>query len=157
MIDFMVLGLPRSGTAWVANLLTTDTSLCLHEALLDSTIEQLDRVEHAGLFGIAETSGLFLPECVHHDCKKLIIDRPISEINESLNDLGLPDMPERAVELLSGIEGYKITFKELFDFDAMQSAYKYLLDKDLSKDRHQFLCQMNVQNQYAINAVKRMF
>ena len=157
MIDFMALGLPRSGTAWLANLLTTDDSICLHESLIDSTIEQLDQFEHDGLFGIAETAGVFFPDAINHPCKKLIVDRPIAEINKSLHQLGLPTMPDVEVDLLSGIEGYKIAFKELFDFDAMQLAYKFLLNKDLSKDRHNLLCQMNVQNQYAISAVKRMF
>ena len=55
MIDFMVLALPRSGTAWVANLLTTDTSLCIHEAFMDHSIDDLDNRPHDGLLGIAET------------------------------------------------------------------------------------------------------
>jgi len=157
MIDFMVLGLPRSGTAWLANLLTTDDSICLHEALIDSTIEQLDKFEHSGLFGIAETAGVFLPDVISYPCKKLIVDRPIDDIKRSLHQIGLPTMPDVEVDLLSGIEGYKIAFKDLFNFDAMQLAYKFLLNKDLSKDRHILLRQMNVQNQYAISAVKRMF
>lgn len=28
MLDFMIIGLPRSGTTWAANLLTTDAVLC---------------------------------------------------------------------------------------------------------------------------------
>ena len=35
MDAFLVFGMPRSRTAWVANFLTTDRSLCLHEGLVD--------------------------------------------------------------------------------------------------------------------------
>lgn len=157
MIDFMVFGLPRSGTAWIANLLTTDNSLCLHESLIDFTLSELNDIKHDGLFGISETSAVFLPEAIKHPCKKLIIHRPVFEINRSLEDLDFPSISDGQDSLLSLIEGYKINYNDLFNFEAMSLAYRFLLDKDLSQKRHAMLCKMNIQNQYAIDYVKRMF
>src|SRR5262245_11295408 len=40
MMPFFVPGLPRSRTAWLANWLTTDTSLCLHDVRYSKTLLQ---------------------------------------------------------------------------------------------------------------------
>jgi hypothetical protein len=42
MLDFIVLGLPRSATTWLANWLTTDRSLCLHDPFAKTLPEQWD-------------------------------------------------------------------------------------------------------------------
>ena len=157
MIDFMVLGLPRSGTAWLANLLTTDDSICLHESLMSFSVPELDALPHYGLLGISETAGLFVDEVRKYPCKKLIVERPLTEINESLQSLGLPKFNVEYSHLLKETVGYRIQFSDLFKYEHMRDAYQYLLDKDLSKDRHSLLCSMNVQNKTAIETVRNMF
>jgi hypothetical protein len=156
MIDFMVLGLPRSGTAWLANLLTTDDSLCLHESLMCHSMADLDAIPHYGFLGIAETAGLFIDEVRLHPCKKLIVERPLNEINKSLRTLGLPEFNVEYKHIFKETVGYKIQFSDLFKFEHMRDAYGYLLGKELSKDRHHLLCNMEVQNKKAIDDVKRM-
>jgi hypothetical protein len=157
MIDFMVLGLPRSGTAWLANLLTTDDSICLHESLMEFPISVLDFMPHCGLLGISETAGLFVDEIRLHPCKKLIVERPLDEINDSLRSLGLPEFNVEYKHLFQEAVGYRMQFADLFKYKHMKDAYKYLLNKELSKSRHDLLCRMDVQNRKAIADVKGMF
>lgn len=157
MIDFMVIGLPRSGTAWLANLLTTDTSICLHEAFIDKTLEQLDVVGYFGKLGISETSAIFHTEKINaHPAKKLIVERNVLPINHSLVRIGLPMIPNTFVQLLEQIDGYRIKYQDIFNYEIMSKAYEYLLDKKLSYERHRLLVNLNVQNQTAIRVVKGM-
>ena len=156
MIDFMALGLPRSGTAWLANLLTTDDSLCLHESLMRHSVNDLHQMQHQGLFGISETAGLFFDSVRLYPCKKLIVERPLKEINDSLVSLGLPEIKVEYNQIYKGIVGYRIQFADLFKYEHMSDAYNYLLGKRLSKTRHDLLCDMEVQNKQAIADVRKM-
>ena len=42
MIDFMVIGLPRTGTTWASNWLTTDSTQCYHDPLYHTHYEDWD-------------------------------------------------------------------------------------------------------------------
>ena len=157
MIKFMVLGLPRSGTAWAANLFTTDTSLCLHESFIHHTLDELDH-QFTGLnLGIAETSAIFQIEQINaHVAQKLIIERPLHEINCSLNKIGFPSIPDEYVNLLKQIEGYRIQFKDLFDPMVMSKVCRTVLGLPFNMHRFNLLCDMNVQDQTAIEIVREM-
>jgi hypothetical protein len=91
MISFMVLGAPRTGTTWLANLLTTDSTLCYHDPLLENTPEMLDKMLIPGKrLGIADTSALLCRSWIcGHPAKKIVLWRPTPEINASLERLGL--------------------------------------------------------------------
>jgi hypothetical protein len=155
MIDFMVLALPRSGTAWVANLLTTDTSLCIHEAFMDHSIDDLDTRSYDGMLGIAETSAFIRADELNlHSAKKLIIDRPFDEINNSIVKLGFKAMPSYSADLMIRLKAYRIAYKDLFNYDIMAEAYYYLLRKELNQERHKMLCQMNIEDTVAIERVR---
>jgi hypothetical protein len=105
MISFMVLGGPRSATTWLANLLTTDTTICLHDALLEHTASDLDKLMVPGKrVGISDTSASAFPEWVNaHQCPKIILYRDIEQINASLEALGLLplDSKRHAARLLT--------------------------------------------------------
>jgi hypothetical protein len=151
----MVLALPRSGTAWVANLLTTDTTLCIHEAFMDHSINDLDNRSYDGMLGIAETSAFTkVDEINQHSAKKLVIDRPFDEINKSIAELGFKAMPSYSADLMIQLKGYRIAYKDLFNYEIMSEAYYYLLRKELNQERHKMLCQMNIQNTAAIERVR---
>ena len=60
MLDFMVVGLPRSGTAWLANWFTTERAMCWHEPLWTRSLDELDAMKGAGMFGIADTQLLLM-------------------------------------------------------------------------------------------------
>lgn len=158
MIDFMVLGLPRSGTAWMANLLTTDNSICLHESFMTYSLNQIDEMEKDDkLLGISETSAIFDCDAINaHKAKKIIIERPLDEINASLMRIGFPMIDETFCKLLKNLEGYRIAFDDLFKHDKVALVYKQLLGKTLDKNRHSLLCSFGVENIYAIHAVRNL-
>lgn len=89
MISFMVLGTPRSGTTWLANFLNTDSSLCMHDPLIEHTPAQLDQMVIPGKrFGIADTAALTARDwIVPHTAKKIVLWRDIKEVNKSLGQL----------------------------------------------------------------------
>lgn len=110
-ISFMVLGGPRSATTWMANLLSTDTTLCLHDPLLEYTNVQLDKMIVPGKrIGISDTAALLWPEwLVSHPAKKILLWRDPAEINVSLRALGLSELdPAKHAARIAAVNGIKI-------------------------------------------------
>ena len=157
MIDFMVLGLPRSGTAWMANFLTTNDSVCLHESFMDYDLDQLNKLDLGCKLGISETAGIFHIDAINAiDCKKLIIERPLDEINNSLVNLRFPTMRIEHVEMLSKLEGHRVKFTELFTEKTMKFVCKEIAQIEFNIHRFHQLCKMHVENIDAINRVRSM-
>lgn len=119
MISFMVLGGPRSATTWAANWLTTDRTLCLHDPLLEYPIERLQRITFADKrMGISCTSSMLYPDWVNaQKCPKVVLHRPVAEINRSLRELGLVELiPARHEARLDSVKGP----------DVMHVPYEYM-------------------------------
>lgn len=145
MIKFMVLAAPRSGTAWAANLLTTDTSLCLHDPLWETHYADLDRYQTTKRFGISCTGSWMFPEWVNnHPAKKVILHRPLVDINESLREIGLPEMSEDHHARLSKINGLHLSWTDLFK--SPKQIYEYLLEREFDAERFRLLRTLNVQS-----------
>lgn len=159
MIDFMVIGLPRSGTAWLANWFTTERSLCWHESLMKYRLDELDAMPHAGYFGIAETAlCLASPAGLNeHKAKKLIVHRPLNEVNESLSYLDLPAMDWVGADNLNQIAGFHIDFKDLFNAEKFRAAHESIMPTSFDGARFAFLRDMNIQNQAAIEGCQKVF
>lgn len=159
MIDFMVLGLPRSATAWMANWLTTDRSICWHEPLWESTLDELDAVQMNGLFGISDTELLLLPpDLVNaHPAKKLIIHRELRDVNLSLTKAGLPGaMRDEHRWKLDEIGGWHIPFKDLWNVETFRAAMEWLTPLPFDGARYAVLRNLNVQNTKAIAEARRV-
>ena len=109
MIKFMVLGGPRSATTWVANWLTTETTMCLHDPLLEYDRRQLDVMTIPGKeIGISCTSTLLFPEWyLKHPARKILLYREPDEVNRSLEALGLPalDVPAHNGRVHAAVKG----------------------------------------------------
>ena len=93
----MVFAGPRSGTTWAANWLTTDTTLCLHDPMLEFTRHDLNKLTLPDnrRLGISCTSALYHPEWVMtQKCPKVFLYRDVAEINLSLRALGLTQIDE---------------------------------------------------------------
>lgn len=149
MISFMVLGGPRSATTWAANWLTTDTTVCLHDPLLEYSIEHLQRLTFSNgrRLGISCTSALLYPDWVNAQrCPKVILYRDVKEINHSLRELGLVELIEtRHLKRLDGIRGaLLVPYEHLFAPSSAQLIAKHL---GVSFDivRHDVLAQMRVE------------
>lgn len=104
----MVIGPPRSGTAWASVWLDA-----YHDPLWDVYYEDLDS-DLAGL-GICCTGlGLFADFVNRHPAPKLILHRDQAEVNASLAVLGLPAVDPRLFPNLAQIDGLHVHWTELF-------------------------------------------
>lgn len=142
MLDYCITGLPRSGTAWLANFLSTGDSLCVHEI----TNYNMVRTHHK-YFGTADSSFWKAPV----PYKKLIyIDREEEAVIQSIINKGFP-YARRLVKMCSEA-GMKekahliIKYDDLFTFDTAKFIYNYCLPGlKLDEDRLNILLTLNVQ------------
>lgn len=140
----MIIGLPRSGTAWAANLFTTDTTHCIHDPLGDYHYSELDSIKSDKELGIACTAIWAFKDFVNnHNARKVIIHRDISEINFSLENVGLPYMPNGVERLLHGIDGFHILFDDFISNP--KEAYEYLLGKKFDSERFSLLKNLLIE------------
>jgi len=152
MISFMVLGGPRNATTWCANWLTTETTLCLHDPLLEYTKRNLDLITIPEKeLGIACTSTLLFPEWyLKHPARKIILYREPEEMNRSLDALGLPklDVPAHTQRVAAAVKaGVPIWHWEaVFDRAPARKIWKHLLPRiPFDEYRHDLLAGFNVQ------------
>jgi len=147
MIDFMVTGLPRSGTTWAANWLTTDTTLCIHDPLYKHKLHELDSLQTKKRLGISCTGIWQLPDFLNtHPANKLIIHRDLSEVNDSLkNEMGVPTITDDESESLYRIYGIHVNYTDLFDPVVAKDIYEWLLEKPFDAERHAYLVELNIQ------------
>jgi len=153
MISFMVLGGPRSGTTWLANLLTTDTTLCMHDPLLEYTVPHLDTLEIPNMrIGIADTSALLYPDWVaSHRSKKVLIWRDPEQFNTSLRALRLPEV--KAIDHARRINAVPksvpvVVFDSLFNWRVVRDLCAHL-DVPFNRWRFEELKKMNVQPHFS--------
>jgi hypothetical protein len=150
-IDFFVLGGPRSATTWAANWLTTDSTFCLHDPLLEYSIRQLDNLTTPGRrIGISCTSSVLYPDWVNGvDVPKVILYRDLEEINRSLRALGLVELEK--ISHLSRLDAIKkatmFDYRQLF-IPSGAKAIADILGVPWDPYRHDLLIQMNVQPQW---------
>lgn len=87
---FLIVGLPRSRTAWMAIAATNAQSICWHEPISRlsrwedvASIWKSDAYEYTG---VSDSSmGLHLPEILSASCPRtLIIERPLNDVLRSL-------------------------------------------------------------------------
>ena len=144
MIDFMLIAAPRSGTTWAANWLTTDTTLCLHDPLLKWTKDELMTLDSPRRLGIACTGIAMFPEWVNaHPARKVILHRPLSEVDTSLQAIGMTPCSAQWEGVLDRIDGVHIDWREMFT--RPQFVYEYLLDLPFDPERWALLREFNVQ------------
>lgn len=152
MLDFAIIGLPRSGTTWAANWLTTDRSLCLHDPLINRTLDQLAQWRSPGkVCGVACTALWQFPEWVSKNVRRVIlVDRALSEVNKSLTDIGLGEMPTHAVEQFLDMAGSRIDMASLFDPVHAPDVWCSLLPEiDFDAERHELLTGFMVNPYFA--------
>lgn len=145
----MVLGGPRSATTWAANWLTTESTICLHDPLLQYPIEHLQRMTFANgkKFGISCTSALLYPDWVNaQHCPKVILYRNVGEINNSLRQLGLVELIEnRHLARLSAIKGAMVVPYELLFSPTGAKSISEHLGIQFDVQRHDVIRQMRIE------------
>lgn len=151
MLDFMILGLPRSGTTWAANWLCTDLTHCIHDPLYTTHYSDLDNLDKNGKrLGVSCTGLYFFPDFVNeHPAKKLVIYRPLEEINESLASISLPLLTMADVRQLEQINGMYCTMSALFDPVFAKLFYEHLTGLPFDAQRHAELVKIEMQPKFS--------
>lgn len=146
MIEFMVLGMPRSGTAWCANWLTTDRTLCLHDPLWRRHYSELDSIMSKKRLGVSCTGLALFTEYVNqHPARKVILHRPLEEVNASLIAMGVEPLTAMWQGALGRIVGAHYLWDDIFDPGVAEGMYELLLEQPFDAERHQMLLGLNVQ------------
>lgn len=154
MVDFMLLAAPRSGTTWASNWLTTDTTLCLHDPLLKWTKDELLTLNFPKRLGVACTGLALFPEWVNaQPGRKVILHRPLAEIDESLMNIGMTPISDAWYGVLDQIKGVHLDWQEMFT--RPQYIYEYLLDLPFNPERWALLREMNVQPHFQGLSINR--
>jgi hypothetical protein len=154
MLDFMLIAAPRSATTWAANWLTTDSTLCLHDPLLKWTKEELLALESPKRLGVACTGLALFPEWVNaQTARKVILHRPLAEIDQSLQSIGMTPVSEHWNGVLERIIGVHLDWRDLFT--RPQYIYEYLLDLPFDPQRWALLREMNVQPHFQELTINR--
>lgn len=164
MEPFFITGLPRSRTAWLANLFSYENSFCFHEALKHcSEVKDIKKVfngvdkkyvgdSDSGLpFFIDEVLDLF------PDSKLVLVSRGVSEVIESLEKV-FPDYSRLKIEKLviktqdainNMVDKYKpfiLDFKDLNDMGACKLLWEYCVPGIVFDERRwEMLNLMNVE------------
>jgi hypothetical protein len=148
MIDFMVLAAPRSGTTWAANWLTTDFTTCLHDPLFTHHYDALDSIPSTKVLGLSCTALWMWPTWVNaHPARKVILHRPMEEVNASLEELGLPPMALDTEARLFEIEGMHVPYTDLFEKPTRM--YEFLTGRPFDQERHTQLLDMHIQPKFS--------
>lgn len=144
MVEFMLIAAPRSGTTWAANWLTTEKTLCLHDPLSNTHYQAWNAIKTIKRLGVADTGIALFPRFLRaHPARKVIVHRPIDDINTSLSRAGLPMITNKWKSLLDSIEGMHVGWNELFE--KPQPIYEYLTELPFDSERHAELMKMHVQ------------
>lgn len=148
MIEFMVISAPRSGSTWVSNWLNTDKTLCLHDLLSTVHYREWDSVESKKKLGVADTGVAVFHEFLNeHPARKLIIHRPLEEVNASLEEIGYPKLTSHWDGALDRIRGVHVDWRAVFTNP--KSIYEYLLQEPFDEERHAELVKIEMQPQWA--------
>lgn len=148
-IEFMVLAAPRSGTAWAANWLTTDETLCLHDPLYEWTYAHLEAWPTDRRLGIACTASALL-DVNRHPARKVVLHRDPTEVSESMVRLGIRGSYD--FEALDRVQGRHYDWRDLFENPG--PIYEYLLERPFDLERHQLLQGLNIQNTVLIQQLQ---
>lgn len=166
MIDFMVIGLPRSGTTWLANWLTSADSYCLHDPLNKLHYEDWDndnmyipqdnRYRGVSCTGIWRWP-LFLE---FHPAKKLIIKRNKKDIVWSLRQKNF-DIDLTGHDRLDEIMGFHVWYEDLFIIEHAKEIWNYLIGTEFDEQRYKMLLEMHVEPEFKkvyrnVNVAKRL-
>lgn len=144
-MNFMLLGLPRSGTTWAANWLMDD-AICYHDPLARYDLLQLRQMKPAKTWGVSCTFLWAFPEfCRDMDCPIVFIERDIQEINKSLLGMSYPEIPDWMVRESKCLNVPRFNYRDLFDLSSAREIWSILRpDKPHNDERHEILSKLNV-------------
>lgn len=163
-LSYMVIGYPRSGTAWLANALTVGDSICHHDVLIGSRLNSLHRDCRTNKqVGISDTH---LPSSIdswfYHVCPKVVLHRDANDIVKSIDKMlgkgyeGIFSPKQFPRMDIQGTLIMNVEFSELFNVDTLSDIFTFLgLEYLVDKKRFKKLVAENYQDNEAIEHVRR--
>lgn len=125
MIDFLIIGLPRSSTTWLANLFTTDTTLCLHDPFAEALPEDWPR--DGRKLGASCTGAYLFPKWLATlDCPIAVIERDAAVCDASLARMGWGDT-SGLIGAFACAPGKRFKWDDLWHEDKARELWEYLL------------------------------
>jgi len=129
----------------------------LHDPLYKWHYSELDGLKSHKKLGLSCTGLYFFVDWINqHPAKKVVLHRDGKEIRDSLEELGLPAMPEDFYERqLWKVGGWHYDWKAIFE--KPREIYEYLLGQPFDEERHNLLKDIHMQPAFeniTINAEK---
>lgn len=103
MVPYLIVGTPRSRTAWLAQFLSTPERRCHHEPSLrwshPSDLSDFLADDEAAASDCMMTFLAGVAREIRPNCKIVVVVRPIDEVRESLFSVGL-EIPRTYLEMM---------------------------------------------------------
>ena len=153
MLDFMIVGLPRSGTTWAANFLTEGGIMCFHDPLYsvhyaDWDSELPTRAPEGARVGVSCTGVWRWADWLNaHPARKVVLHRDLGEVQQSMSEIGLPPLEDGAEAALASVLGLHVPFTDLFDEAGCFLIWHHLFGNDVSFPLHRHRELVNVEMQ----------
>ena len=160
MRPFFILSLPRSRTAWLANLLTFGDSFCFHEPLLGvEWIADLHRTfsaSNAKYVGCADAGASFFVDTIANcfpSAPVVVIRRDVDEVDASCKRIGL-EMEHRTLCVMDNLLNHaarwpraiSVRYSELSFIDSLRTIWNHCAQPGaFNENRARSLMGMNIQ------------
>ena len=145
-MNFLILGLPRSRTAWLANFLTYDGLFCYHEAIngCESIDEYKEKVQGKG----DSNTGLMLFDFEKHfpDTKIIVIDSDINSAVRFGREVFNTDIEIEmtiAKKRLDNIKGFHVKLEDINS--RLREIWEYVSDTEFNQERANILIDLDVK------------
>lgn len=132
---FLICAMPRSGSAWLANFLTYDGCICLHDPLAGG--EWPDG--HHALRGCVDTGAAHFLDRLPSGLRLYSLTRNAQDARDSLERLGLPVIESPAVDAPA------FHYERLFDIGYLREIWAEIVGSPFDELRAAMLLEMNVQ------------
>jgi len=151
-MNFFITGLPRSGSAWIANYLSYGNCMCLHDTWINNTPSDIKELfSSLGYYaaGTSDPANVMLYDKINKefpDAKWVIITRAQKDVEESCKNLNWPitEFSSNFQKLTQDKNPLKVSFTKLFDKADEIGRYIYE-DWECPKWRKDLLKKLNVQ------------
>ena len=139
----MILGLPRSRTAWLANFFTTEKTFCFHEPLAKMySYREIESLKTDRITGLADT-GLGWFDLSIYPCKKVIIHRAVNDVNRALKRKGMSVDMSILADRLKHVDGLHIEYEQINE--RLPEIWQYCTNLPYDELRGEALKNFNVQ------------
>jgi hypothetical protein len=146
-LAYRIFSLPRSGSSWVANWLTDNRTICWHDPCEWAFPSDIER----WAAGMSLPAGICCTgSWVHSDwvpaVPTFMLVRPVSEVQESLQRIGLPPLPDKLIDEFEALPFPRVSLKKLLTKKGAEELFRSILPgMPFDWARHACLVKMNVQ------------